>query len=64
MTFTDEDLKKLKESLKHYPGWATEQSPEYWRNLLIRLEAAEEKECNQFHCGHASCNVWRNTVGK
>ena len=34
------------------------------KDLIARLEAAELKECNQFHCGHETCNAWREVAGR
>jgi hypothetical protein len=64
--FSDEDLMKLEEALKDYPGWATEQPPMYWRMLLVRLDAAEK-----FIWGHKDpilhnklLEAWRQASGK
>lgn len=65
MTFTDDDLKQLKESIQGFKETTTHTIHiGKVHALLARLEAAELKECNQYHCGHASCNEWRKATGE
>lgn len=60
MTFTDEDLKRLKQDLEHnyYPG-----EIERVQALLARLEAAE-KVANNCNCLSYSRARWRKASGK
>jgi hypothetical protein len=61
--FTDEELKRLKE-MAATPFESTCELAKYVPALLSRLALAEEKDCNQYHCGHATCNAWRKAASR
>ncbi len=70
MSFSDDELDLLKEYINKFGGtcWlptnnCNESRQFFILGLVARLEAAESKECNQFHCGHATCNAWRKAAG-
>jgi len=69
-TFTDNDLKRLKENLKHYSPHVPLSTVD-GTALLARLEAAEqcftERECDcmEIPCWHRkSLEKWRKAAGK
>ena len=62
MVFTDEDLEEFVRRVKN--GNCCSISNDDFFGLISRLEAAELKDCNQYHCGHETCNVWRKSAGK
>lgn len=69
MTFYDDDLKRLKEDIHKNKTRTGIRFNLHYRTeiidaLLARMELAELKDCNQFHCGHVSCNAWRKAAGK
>lgn len=73
--FSDEDLRRWKEYIELRDERFTEYAKEKevldppwslneFKALIVRLELAEQKDCNQYHCGHASCNAWRKSAGR
>ncbi len=63
MAFTNEDKKRVTDRFINDPRSHRAKTIviglKDMQGILLRLEAAELKECNQFHCGHATCNAWR-----
>jgi len=63
MRLSDAHLERLKEMTLSQPDMV-----ELWcvdlEALIARLMAAELKDCNQYHCGHATCNRWREVADR
>ena len=70
MSFTDNDLKILKEFVNQSTGKFTGLKKQGFKALIARLEAAEnamydECECFEKQCRHERAyQKWRNTAGK
>jgi hypothetical protein len=59
MTFSDNDLKQLKEQLNR-----GECDVILIPFLLARLTLAEQRDCVWDDCDHESCKAWRKAAGK
>lgn len=62
--FSDEKLKRLKDHALLPTRDMILLSHGELLALIARLELAEQKDCNQYHCGHATCNAWREAFGR
>lgn len=64
--FSDGDLDHLNKIIRFNDrqGGETILKGDELKALIARLELAEQKDCNQYHCGHASCNAWRKSAGR